>query len=111
VDGKVAFITGLHEARGASTPSASPKRALGKHSIRVNTAHPTGVPTPMAEVAGEMQRLLEVNPELAPLFMNTRPIPHTEAPEVANAVLFLASDESRHVTGLEFKVDAGANAR
>jgi SDR family mycofactocin-dependent oxidoreductase len=84
---------------------------LGKHSIRVNTVHPTGVPTPMAKVAGELERLLAANPELAPLFMNTLPIAHTEARDVANAVLFLASDESRHVTGLELKVDAGANAR
>ena len=34
-----------------------------------------------------------------------------EALDVSNAVLFLVSDESRHVTGLEFKVDAGVTIR
>jgi enoyl-[acyl-carrier-protein] reductase (NADH) len=34
-----------------------------------------------------------------------------DATDVSNAVLFLVSDESRHVTGLEFKVDAGVTIR
>jgi enoyl-[acyl-carrier-protein] reductase (NADH) len=34
-----------------------------------------------------------------------------EAIDVSNAVLFLVSDESRHVTGLEFKVDVGVTIR
>ena len=35
------------------------------------------------------------------------PTPAVEPADVSNAVLFLLSDESRYVTGLEFKVDAG----
>jgi enoyl-[acyl-carrier-protein] reductase (NADH) len=35
----------------------------------------------------------------------------TDALDISNAVLFLISDEARHVTGLEFKVDAGATIR
>ncbi len=34
-----------------------------------------------------------------------------EGADVSNAVLFLASDESRYVTGLEFTVDAGNTIR
>lgn len=35
------------------------------------------------------------------------PTPAVEPADVSNAVLFLLSDESRYVTGLQFKVDAG----
>jgi enoyl-[acyl-carrier-protein] reductase (NADH) len=34
-----------------------------------------------------------------------------DARDVSNAVLFLVSDESRHVTGLQSKVDAGITIR
>jgi NAD(P)-dependent dehydrogenase (short-subunit alcohol dehydrogenase family) len=39
--------------------------------------------------------------------MNALPIPWVEPVDVSNAVLFLASDESRYITGLELKIDAG----
>jgi (+)-trans-carveol dehydrogenase len=39
--------------------------------------------------------------------MNPMPTPWVDAEDVTNAVLFLASDEARYVTGLEFKIDAG----
>lgn len=83
---------------------------LGAQSVRVNTVHPTGVATGMAppslaSVFGEKR------PDLVPLFMNALPEPMIEAVDVSNAVLFLVSDESRYVTGLEFKVDAGVTIR
>ena len=40
--------------------------------------------------------------------MQPMPIPYVEPVDVSNAVLFLASDEARFVTGLQLKVDAGA---
>jgi NAD(P)-dependent dehydrogenase (short-subunit alcohol dehydrogenase family) len=40
--------------------------------------------------------------------MQPMPIPYIEPQDVSNVVCFLASDESRYVTGLQFKVDAGA---
>jgi NAD(P)-dependent dehydrogenase (short-subunit alcohol dehydrogenase family) len=40
--------------------------------------------------------------------MQAMPAPYVEPSDVSNAVCFLASDESRYVTGLQFKVDAGA---
>ena len=43
--------------------------------------------------------------------INALPIPWLEPVDISNAVLFLVSDESRYVTGLEFKVDAGVTLR
>lgn len=40
--------------------------------------------------------------------MQAMPIPYVEPLDVSHAVLFLASDESRYVTGLQLRVDAGA---
>ena len=40
--------------------------------------------------------------------MNALPIPWVEAVDISNAVLFLASDEARYITGVPLPVDAGA---
>ncbi|MQY18983.1 mycofactocin-coupled SDR family oxidoreductase [Nocardia macrotermitis] len=83
---------------------------LAAQNIRVNTVHPTGVATGMAPQ--EIHRLLtEERTDLAPLFLNALPVPMTEAVDISNAVLYLISDEARHVTGMEFKVDAGVTVR
>jgi SDR family mycofactocin-dependent oxidoreductase len=84
---------------------------LAKHSIRVNTLHPTGVDTPMGGIAAGFEELLAANPELGAMFANALPVQVTEPRDQSNAVLFLASDESRYVTGLELKVDAGLTVR
>jgi SDR family mycofactocin-dependent oxidoreductase len=84
---------------------------LAKHSVRVNTIHPTGVDTPMGAIAAGLEGLLGANPELGPLFANALPVEVTEPRDQSNAVLFLASDEARYVTGLEMKVDAGLTVR
>ena len=39
--------------------------------------------------------------------MNTLPIPWVESIDISNALLFLASDESRYITGVTLPVDAG----
>ncbi len=84
---------------------------LAQHQIRVNTVHPTGVNTPMAEGLGGLDPLIGRDPNLGPIFMNTLPVPSVESREVSNAVLFLASDEAQYVTGLELTVDAGNTIR
>jgi SDR family mycofactocin-dependent oxidoreductase len=84
---------------------------LGQQRIRVNTVHPAGVATPMSAGLTAMQPLLERNPLLGPIFMNSYPIELAEPRDVSNVVLFLASDEARYVTGLEFAVDAGNTIR
>jgi SDR family mycofactocin-dependent oxidoreductase len=84
---------------------------LADKSIRVNTVHPTGVDTPMVAGLGGLAALIEKSPNLGPLSMNGLPVEMVEPRDISNAVLFLASDESRYVTGLEFTIDAGNTIR
>ncbi len=47
---------------------------------------------------------------MAPIcqMFHTLPVPWVDAQDISNAVLFLASDEARYVTGLPVTVDAGS---
>ncbi len=47
---------------------------LARHKIRVNTVHPTGVNTPMGDGLGGLNPLIERDPNLGPIFMNTLPV-------------------------------------
>ena len=80
---------------------------LAPHSIRVNTVHPTGVDTPMVAGLGGLDPILNKDPELGPIFMNTYPVEMVDPRDISNAVLWLASDEARYVTGMQVRVDAG----
>jgi SDR family mycofactocin-dependent oxidoreductase len=82
---------------------------LAEYSIRVNTIHPTGVNTPMGSGDGgaAFGPLLEAHPKVGGMLVNMLPIEITEPVDQSNAVLFLASDESRYITSLELTVDAG----
>jgi SDR family mycofactocin-dependent oxidoreductase len=88
---------------------------LGQHMIRVNSVHPTQVNTPMAmnDATFRLFAPHKENPgpeDFAPMsqMMHTLPVPWVEPVDISNAVLFLASDESRYVTGVELPVDAGS---
>ncbi len=88
---------------------------LGPHSIRVNTIHPTNVDTIMIQNPGTYAMFSPGDPEPSqekamPGFMslNTLPVPWLETVDISNAVLFLASDEGRYITGVTLPVDAGA---
>ncbi len=91
---------------------------LGEHSIRVNAVCPTNVNTPMFMNEGTMKLFrpdLE-NPtkeDFAPVaqFMHVLPIGWVEPVDISNAVLFLASDESRYITGLPVTIDAGSTLK
>lgn len=83
---------------------------LAVHSVRVNSVHPTGVPTGM--IPASLGALLGgERADLVPTFVNAMPTPCVEPVDVSNAVLYLMSDESRFVTGLQFKVDAGVTIK
>ena len=88
---------------------------LAQHSIRVNSVHPTQVSTPMLlnDTTYRMFRPDLENPtqeDMAPIsqMMNALPVPWVEAEDIANAVLFLVSDEARYITGVPLPVDAGS---
>ena len=77
---------------------------LGPQGIRVNTVHPGFMP-PMRSSVG-------MSDEVRARLVRSIPLRRTgEVDEVANGVLFLASDESSYVTGSELKVDGGFLAR
>jgi SDR family mycofactocin-dependent oxidoreductase len=87
---------------------------LAPHSIRVNSVHPTGVATDMILNEATYRLFLpdEQNPtreQAAEVFQSTNalPVPWVEPRDISNAVLFLASDEARYVTGVQLPVDAG----
>jgi NAD(P)-dependent dehydrogenase (short-subunit alcohol dehydrogenase family) len=73
-----------------------------RDQIRVNTVHPGMIMTNMQTVA------LRDNPEQYEVLSNSIPLGYFGEPvDVANLVLFLASDESRYITGAEFTIDGG----
>jgi SDR family mycofactocin-dependent oxidoreductase len=78
---------------------------LAPHSIRVNTVHPTGVNTPM--VVNDYMAQFLVGDFTAANMTNLLPVELVEAVDISNAVLWLASDEARYVTGTCLPVDAG----
>jgi (+)-trans-carveol dehydrogenase len=90
---------------------------LAPDMIRVNSVHPTIVNTDMVQNAPtyalfapdlpEQDRTRERLVERFQAF-NALPIPWVEPVDISNAVLWLASDEARYVTGVTLPVDAGA---
>jgi SDR family mycofactocin-dependent oxidoreductase len=88
---------------------------LAPHSIRVNSIHPTQVNTPMFINEGsyrmfrpDLENPTKDDMAVVSQMMNVLPIPWVEPEDISNAVLFLASDEARYITGVPLPVDAGA---
>ncbi|TCK20008.1 mycofactocin-coupled SDR family oxidoreductase [Pseudonocardia endophytica] len=91
---------------------------LAEYSIRVNSVHPTSVHTPMIdnETIYRAFRPDLDNPTLEDAkvgfaTLNKLPIPWVEPVDISNAVLYLASDEARYVTGVQLPVDGGWTQR
>jgi len=88
---------------------------LGAQNIRVNSVHPTNVNTPLFMNDGTMKLFrpdLE-NPgpddmKVVGQLMHTLPIGWVEPEDISNAVLFLASDEARYITGVTLPIDGGS---
>jgi SDR family mycofactocin-dependent oxidoreductase len=84
---------------------------LASQHIRVNSIHPTGVDTPMLVGLGGLTERIEASPDTGSIFLNSLPVTVVTPGDVSEAVLYLASDASRYVTGLTMTVDAGSSAR
>lgn len=78
---------------------------LAPHNIRVNAVLPTGVRTPMG-MAESIGRWFATQPNLGDM-SNALAVDLVEPEDVSNAVLWLASDEARYITGMQLRVDAG----
>jgi len=83
---------------------------LAPYNIRVISIHPTGVDTPMndglAALEGTTPKAIAERSA-----GNLLPVPWIEPEDVADAVLFLASDKAKYVTGSQFVLDAGLLTR
>jgi (+)-trans-carveol dehydrogenase len=88
---------------------------LAPYRVRVNTLHPTSVDTPMIQNDHEYQLFAPDHPhptrsDAEPAFTKLNLIPDTpwlDPDEISSAIVWLASDEARHVTGIALPVDAG----
>lgn len=90
---------------------------LAPHWIRVNSVNPTNVDTLMINndayntlFSGGKENAKQEDSIPALQEMNALPIPFVEPVDISNAVLYLASDASRYVTGTSMVVDGGAMA-
>jgi len=83
---------------------------LAPYNVRVVSIHPTGVNTPMNDGLAELEGT--TTKEIAERSAgNLLAVPWVEPEDVANAVVFLSSGNSRFVTGSQFVLDAGLLSR
>ena len=80
---------------------------LGEHKIRVNSIHPAAVPTAMVSDPALFDLILEHSETLAPIYMNTLPYMDMAPEFVSHMVVYLASDESKYMTGAQIPIDFG----
>lgn len=101
-NGGLAYVASKHGVVGLMRSYAN---NLAPHRIRVNSIHPTGVLTRMTddpkihEFVAQDESFREQP--------NALPVETVDPIDVANAVVYLASDEARYVTGITLPVDAG----
>lgn len=82
---------------------------LAPYRIRVNSVHPWAVDTDMTKTSDLPSKVFMDNPSYAAVCNQYWFSPTLSVPDdIANAVLWLASDEARTVTGIQLPVDHGA---
>ncbi len=104
----------IHSKRGIAHYIHDLATELAPSGIRANAIHPTNTNTPMLQ-SEPMYRSFRPDLEhptradAEPVFgvQQAMKIPYVEPEDISNAVLWLASDEARYVTGMQLRVDAG----
>ena len=83
---------------------------MAPYNIRVISLHPTGVNTPMNDGLAALEGATpqQIGERSAG---NLLPVPWVEPEDVAEAVVYLASDRARFITGSQFVLDAGLLTR
>jgi SDR family mycofactocin-dependent oxidoreductase len=91
---------------------------MAPHNIRINAVHPTNVNTDMLHnlpmyrtFRPDLPEPTREDAELVFPVLQAMPVPYIETEDVSHAVVYLASDESRYVTGQQLFVDAGAGLK
>ncbi|KAK1263422.1 Momilactone A synthase [Acorus gramineus] len=97
-----AYTCAKHAVVGLTKDAAA---ELGQYGIRVNCVSPGGVATPLARAFTGMRA--EEMEELMSAHANLKGVGPLKAEDIAEAVLYLASDEARYVSGLNLVVDGG----
>jgi SDR family mycofactocin-dependent oxidoreductase len=104
----------VHSKRALSNYVHDLATELSAFGIRANVVHPTNTNTDMLQ---NVQMYRSFRPDLEnptradaePVFgvQQAMKVPFVEPEDITNAVLWLASDEARYVTGMQLRVDAG----
>ncbi|HWT49672.1 MAG TPA: mycofactocin-coupled SDR family oxidoreductase [Mycobacterium sp.] len=104
--GSIGYAAAKHGVVGLMRVYAN---LLARHSIRVNSIHPSGVDTPM--INNEFTRRwladLVAQSDSPPDMGNALPVQVLQSDDIANAVAWLVSDQARYITGVTLPVDAG----
>ena len=90
------------------TKACAMECAQKRNKIRINSIHPGGMLTPMLE---EGMAALGGGDKVRASFESMAPIGHLgEALDIANGVVYLASEEAKYITGAELVIDGGITA-
>jgi SDR family mycofactocin-dependent oxidoreductase len=104
--GSIGYAAAKHGVVGLMRVYAN---LLARHSIRVNSIHPSGVDTPMInnEFTRQWLAQLVAESDSPPDMGNALPVQVLQSDDIASAVAWLVSDQARYITGVALPVDAG----
>lgn len=115
VGGIPAYTTAKHGLVGLMRTAA---HEFAPYQIRCNSVHPTNVRTPMilhealfASVRPDLEHPTEEDAAVGLGMLNLMPLPWVQPSDITDAVLWLASDASKYVTGVTLPVDLGATIK
>ncbi|MGK8506438.1 mycofactocin-coupled SDR family oxidoreductase [Nocardia asiatica] len=104
----------VHSKRALTAYVYELSRHLAPRGIRANVVHPTNCNTPMLQsepmyrsFRPDLEHPTRADAEPAFGVQQAMRIPYVEPEDISNAIVYLASEEARYVTGLQIRVDGG----